>query len=844
MVRYEAMQSRISFNGGEWSPEMGTRVDLETYPRGCEEIVNWELRPEGGVSKRKGFRNMGVDSREEMRIFPYVYSYAEGEGDKYVVLCSMESAIGGIRVCGVDGEVIAVLDGYATRRTRVKQVNKLLFFLDPGYEPQVLERKDDGTWSFGAWEYKHHPWRYEHEEREQALYVTGGGSEGYAVDFREAEDGEKPDEEHQGEPLRLSHYVDRRVVKSTVNAIATSMPWAAQSQYGDYTAPATMAVGTVLGFWEQASYDTIVYSCVEDFPKENYREGLESPGNYTSNFVLSTEQNPVNIVVDKWYIRRMADLSGKVLKGQVVVLLVRNWAYYTVRKRITSGMKFVGGPAAHPDYFVRGALCGSVVPCKGAWSTYFSGVWYGAYEVRKNYETADPYGEGWQTCGVSESHALSPRNLIVSGTEKDELCALGLWITKSREYANNPRVGFPADSCNNSLIVDGFKHDLVLRQEVGAWQVVGSGLFKPVFKGEQKITDWSWYAFSARYGGPVACDVYQQRLVFAGTATQPQTVWMSRVDDLDNFMGGDGESDAIQLTMATTSQNPICWIQSKGDVLLLGTSEGEWAISAAPGANFNTASARVNPHSYIGSAESPALLADNQVLFRQRGRQRIYQIGYDFESDGFVSRDVSLFAAHIGREHGGFTDRFALRKVPYISALFVLGDGELALLSYNPMQEVKAWHRWASPAWRFTDVCVLPGGDGDDLVFALGTSSGRLYTLLKYSNDMEGDDSWKDAHLSVSSQLVTTALNNPLEQMVERSNDASFKVKLGADFELDYTHYFTISTNGEHWYEPDRSGKMAKGWHDLKAPGNWQFEKKACVKCMSDCAFEILAIQG
>lgn len=40
------------------------------------------------------------------------------------------------------------------------------------------------------------------------------------------------------------------------------------------------------------------------------------------------------------------------------------------------------------------------------------------------------------------------------------------------------------------------------------------------------------------YGFPSLVDVFQQRLVLAATQAQPQTVWLSKTDDLNSFEVG------------------------------------------------------------------------------------------------------------------------------------------------------------------------------------------------------------------------------------------------------------------------------------------------------------------
>lgn len=85
------------------------------------------------------------------------------------------------------------------------------------------------------------------------------------------------------------------------------------------------------------------------------------------------------------------------------------------------------------------------------------------------------------------------------------------------------------------------------------------------------------------YGFPSLVDVFQQRLVLAATQAQPQTVWLSKTDDLNSFEVGKQDDSALALTLSTTTQNRICWLMAQSSRLLLGTADAEWTVSGGQG---------------------------------------------------------------------------------------------------------------------------------------------------------------------------------------------------------------------------------------------------------------------
>ena len=202
---------------------------------------------------------------------------------------------------------------------------------------------------------------------------------------------------------------------------------------------------------------------------------------------------------------------------------------------------------------------------------------------------------------------------------------------------------------------------------------------------------WSFAAFRGVYGFPSLVDVFQQRLVLAATQAQPQTVWLSKTDDLNSFEVGKQDDSALALTLSTTTQNRICWLMAQSSRLLLGTADAEWAVSGGQGV-MTYSNARADSHGFVGSSDVPALMATDKVLYVERGGGRVYQYGYDYESDGFVSRDLTVFADHVLAGGGGVTSGGFMRK-PHPRAVMTLADGTLALMTYNSMHQVHAWHR-------------------------------------------------------------------------------------------------------------------------------------------------------
>lgn len=377
--------------------------------------------------------------------------------------------------------------------------------------------------------------------------------------------------------------------------------------------------------------------------------------------------------------------------------------------------------------------------------------------------------------------------------------------------------------------IEGEVTDLTASAEYSLWDnvsVIPEGV-PP--SGESLM--WSFAAFRGVYGFPSLVDMFQQRLVLAATQAQPQTVWLSKTDDLNNFEVGKQDDSALALTLSTTTQNRICWLMAQSSRLLLGTADAEWAVSGGQGVMTAT-NARADNHGFVGSSDIPALMATDKVLYIERGGGRVYQYGYDYESDGYVSRDLTVFADHVLADGGGCRDIAFIRK-PEPRAVFVRQDGQLALMTYNSMHQVHAWHRYMTDG-TFEGVAALPNGDKADLLFALVTrDDSRFIEVLAPDNEFQDPDG-----RDYLSTLVTCSLTPPRD--ARKGHGAQVMMCLRSETPVEGV---MVSSDGDAWSELDRCGLLPAGWDTLVSDGAWDFDVRGGVRVTGNRGFELLALR-
>ena len=206
--------------------------------------------------------------------------------------------------------------------------------------------------------------------------------------------------------------------------------------------------------------------------------------------------------------------------------------------------------------------------------------------------------------------------------------------------------------------------------------------------------NWQLGAFSDTTGHPSCVTFFEQRLVFAGTTNQPQTVFFSKSGDYENMdanIGGTiADDDAIIYTIASNQVNAIRFMTATR-TLIIGTAGGEFTVSGGGTDSAVTpTNILIKKQSNHGAANVDAIAVGNATLFLQRAKRKIRELAYNFDVDGYIAPDMTILAEHI--TESGLT-QIAYQQEPNQIVYGVRGDGELVGLTYQREQQVTAWHR-------------------------------------------------------------------------------------------------------------------------------------------------------
>lgn len=230
-------------------------------------------------------------------------------------------------------------------------------------------------------------------------------------------------------------------------------------------------------------------------------------------------------------------------------------------------------------------------------------------------------------------------------------------------------------------------------------------------------------ALSGANNRPSVVTFFEQRLVFANTNNNPQTLWFSKNGDYLNFTIGTADDDSLVYTIASNQVNAIRYL-SATRVLTVGTSGGEYVVTATNDGPITPTTTLIRKYSNYGTSDTEPVQVADVTLFLQRGNRKIREFKYvgDVNANAYQAPDISILAEHITL--GGIT-QFAYQQEPDSVIWMARNDGALIGMTYRREEEVVAFHKhiiggtFGSGNAVVESVATLPTDTGEDELYMI-----------------------------------------------------------------------------------------------------------------------------
>lgn len=313
------------------------------------------------------------------------------------------------------------------------------------------------------------------------------------------------------------------------------------------------------------------------------------------------------------------------------------------------------------------------VRIKGQWNFETFGLWQGTVYVERQNASGgadvvrqfNGYNINRTASGTNDTAVMMRvRVAAMSGQESSDLPA--------------PRFTLEA--------VESITHGVVRIDSVADTLVCTGTVLVDLYSTEP-TTNWREGAFSNFRGHPACVALHEERLIFAGHASELSKVWGSVAGDFRNFEETGLSDGSWQWPFTTPQANPIRWLSSSRG-LVIGTSGGErvWDSAEAGITPLNPPLQR--QLTFNGSAAVQPAAVGDVVLFVQAGGQSVLEYGYENASGSYIAPDLTQLVEHLTRSG---IRALAFQRFPFPVLWAVTDSGALLSCTYSRREEVVGW---------------------------------------------------------------------------------------------------------------------------------------------------------
>ena len=237
-------------------------------------------------------------------------------------------------------------------------------------------------------------------------------------------------------------------------------------------------------------------------------------------------------------------------------------------------------------------------------------------------------------------------------------------------------------------------------------------------------------AYNATRGWPKTVAFYEDRMLFGGSPSLPQSLFFSVTGNFRDFSTGQGlPSDGIAYTIATGAQDSIVNLVSSRSLQVFTTST-EMAAPVWGTEGLSSENVAVRGQTSNGSEPTIPVVLDNSTLFIKKGGKAVLGFNFENAAQSYNTEDVSIFSTHLVDnpvDLAAFTENQAFDS----NMLFLINsDGTLAIYETLAQQEVSAWVSTSTFEGTYKNVCVV----GTDVFFITNRPGNQdILELLDWS---------------------------------------------------------------------------------------------------------------
>jgi hypothetical protein len=688
----------LSLSGGEISPLLFNRLDLEKRTSALAQCSNFLPLPYGGLRKRPGTKYLLPLGSEEGNTITFPFRGTDGK--RYLILISRtlfsayDIAAGTLHTTNLNWG----LTTDQLKNVRWTILNDVIYIVTPIVHPFTISYFAATTWLIEKNIYIEDPEQDENLNEDDRFAIIGAYGDIWATSTNYVVGNFR----HVTERGTRREY--RCILNHTSNAARRpgfGKDWRTYWEIATYKESDTL---TLIAFPGITTWNTSINYKKGDYVDRSgiaYRARVDhtsgsgtSPGQETAfplgaiwrkcNEIFSTSHTVGSGTYDATF-RPAARFSALTRRDE---------------RAVVAELRAI--PA-------NNGLFSPPILVSGAWTFSTFDTWDGYFIVQRSYDN----GNTWDVVETFES--TQDRNFNQEFTEYFAVLLRVGWVEVT-SGGSGPRRGVitPSDAtCRTRLLISGVTNTRLAYAVSQDLTLSGT------------TYNWTESAFNRLRGYPRAIALHERRLYYAGTPSRPLDLWASRIEDFSNFRIGTKDDDPIKVTLSASSQNPILWLASQRR-LYIGTTLSEWVIGSENNDNpITPTNFLARQYTTYGSSENvrPILIGDS-VIYLQRHDARLREMGYVTERETYDATDLTRLAEHLLLPNHTIVS-MAWQESREPTLWCVISDGTLRTLTYIRTERVFAWARHhTGGGGLFISVAISPTTANDDEVYFITLRDG------------------------------------------------------------------------------------------------------------------------
>lgn len=712
-----------SFNAGQMSPLMNARSDFAKTRSGARTLQNMLVRAQGPVQRRPGTKYIATvkDSNDPVRLIPFEYSTTDAYiielGDLYARFYRNGAQI--LDPNNDPYEIVTPWDANDVFELQFAQDAEMMRIVHPDYQPYKLTRTGHAAWTCGPIMFETGPFWNENKDVTSTITPNGTGqSVGYDAYITGADSWRRVQGvQWKSQSFTASAGYDAGGVrlmmwrKGTPGTVTVSLKAAS----GHAPTGAALASGTFDGdtlptypnqTWTKVTFDspyTLVDSteyCLEvkatsgdAYNNAQWMADSTTPS-YPNGAYAYSDDSGSSWTVDTSY-DCMFDVleDGETEPGRYIQLTASAdifdanhvGALWQLRHLVDS----VSMSGNWSQTLASDANSQSITVYEDQeWSFYTTGTWMGTVTIQRSGDS----GTTWQDVGQPFTTRFGP-NAQMSGaeTEDDALYRVHWENTHIDVY------GGPYDGRSDKYVISYhltalsfWKPGIVEITAVVDANDANATVIETL-GGTAATYKWSEGAWSDYRGWPRTVEHHEQRCLYGGSSSYPQTIWASIIAeedaDYDDFDAGQIVVGSDAWTYTLPGMNPIQWLKST-EYLMVGTTSGVVRVGSSDKPINPTWPAMARVQAQNGCDYLQPVHAVDAILYVERGGQKIRELTYSYASDRYVAPDMTILSEDITGD--GITQIAVQNRSDPILWL-IREDGVLLSFTYQRKNDIYAW---------------------------------------------------------------------------------------------------------------------------------------------------------